>query len=144
MNGGEQTRLVVRCRIQVPPGQENPLLTSMMNIGGFVMEQNMMQGIKVRAEGGSEPAYIETVEIVIWLAALVVGLAAAVLFLVQRQWQRPLIVAVVAVLVLVVLTIVQPPIWLRLLLDALLLAGLWWAYRPVQRVATAVSPALAH
>ncbi len=127
--GGEQTRMVVRMRIQPPPGPDNPALEFFMDIGGFVMEQNMLQGLKLRAEGGSEPAYIETVEILVWLAALMCGLTAAALFLWQRAWVAPLTVGVASILVLMVLTFVQPPIWVRILLDGLLLVGVWWSWR---------------
>lgn len=140
---GEQTRLIVRFRIQMPAEANNPVAGFVMNIGGFVMQQNMMQGIRTRAEGGSEPAYIESVEITLWLLALAGGLAAAVLYLIQPQWQRPLLVATAAVILLVVLTIVQPAIWLRLVLDGLLLTGLWWAYRPEKQEAVAATPAVA-
>jgi hypothetical protein len=77
---GEQTRLIVRCLIQVPGGDANPLLTGMMNVGGFVMQQRMIHGLKLRAEGGVEPAYIETVEIALWLTTLLIGLVGAALF----------------------------------------------------------------
>jgi hypothetical protein len=139
---GQQTRLVNRMRIQTPAELNNPVLTFVMDIGGFVMEQNMMQGIKTRAEGGREPAAIEAVEIIIWLAALLTGLVAAGFYLFQPAWQRPLVVAVASVLVLMVLTFVQPAIWLRLVLDALLWLALWWAYRPAQEE-TAINVAFA-
>jgi hypothetical protein len=85
INSGEQTRLIVRCLIQVPEGTVNPVATAMMNVGGFVMQQRMLQGIKLRAEGGVEPPYIEALEIALWLTTLAVGLASAVLFLFQRE-----------------------------------------------------------
>jgi hypothetical protein len=87
----------------------------------------MMHGLKLRAEGGSEPPWIEIVEIGCWLMALICGLAAAGIFVLRRQWQRPLAVAGAAVVVLFVLTFVQPPIWQRILLDMALLVGVWWS-----------------
>jgi hypothetical protein len=143
VNNGEQTRLVNRFHIEIPSTTDNPVMTFIMSIGGFLMQQNMMQGIRTRAEGGVEPPYIESVEITIWLVALACGLLAAGFYLFQQQWQRPLIVAIAAVLVLFVHTFVQPAIWLRVLLDLLLIAGLWWAYQPARRKAAgilAVSP----
>ncbi len=130
LDGGERTRMVIRTRIQPPPeAAGNPVVGFFMDAGGFVMEQNMMQGIKLRAEGGSEPAYIEILEIVLWLTALLAGLAGAVLFLAKKEWGWPLATGLTAVLVLVILTIVQPSILLRILLDVLLLAGVWQSLR---------------
>ena len=62
VDGGQHTRLIVRFGIQLPTQVSNPALTFMMDLGGFVMEQNMLQGIKTRAEGQSEPAWTEPVE----------------------------------------------------------------------------------
>lgn len=80
-SGEDDTRLVIRMRIQPTSELGNPALTYVMDVGGFVMERRMMQGIKDRAEGRTEPAGIEVVEIVLWLLALIVGLAGAILFL---------------------------------------------------------------
>lgn len=128
--GGEQSRLVVRFRIQLASAGDNPLMTGALSAGGFVMQQRMMHGLKTRAEGGVEPAYSEAVEVALWLTTLATAVAGAVLFLAQREWQRPLALAVVSLVVLVAFTFIQPAIWLRVLVNALLLAGVWWAYRP--------------
>jgi hypothetical protein len=130
IDGGAQTRLIVRCLIQLPPAAANPVQTGVISVGGFVMQQRMMHGLKLRAEGGVEPAYLEVVEIVLWLTTLLVGLAAAALFLFQREWRKPLALAVVSVVALVGLTFIQPDIWVRVLINAVLLIGAWWAYRP--------------
>jgi hypothetical protein len=151
VDGGQHTRLVVHFGIQLPGADSNPVMTFMMDVGGFVMEQNMLQGIKTRAEGGSEPTWTEPAEIALWLAALLAGLAAGVmfvfmpgrprplaallagsaagvLFLFRPGWPRPLAVAVAAVVALFVLTFVQPALWVRLLIDLGLFAGLAWAW----------------
>jgi hypothetical protein len=119
-----ETRLVVRTKIQ--PGEElnNPLITYVMDVGGFVMERRMMQGIKDRAEGNLEPESIEVIEIALWLLALAAGLAGAVLFVRKSAWPLPLLVATGAVLALLVFTFLQPPIWIRVVVDAALLGGL--------------------
>jgi hypothetical protein len=129
LDGGAKTRLIIRNRIQAPPEMSNPATTFMLDAGGFVMEQRMIQGIKLRAEGGSEPVWMEAAEIALWLAALCCGLAAAGLFVFRQAWLRPLIVAVAAVLGLFILTFVQPPLWTRAILDTLLVCSVWWAYR---------------
>lgn len=124
VNGGAQTRLLVRFAIEVPASEpDNPVIGFMLNAGGFVMQQNMLQGIKLRAEGQREPAWLELVEIALWFIALLCGLIAALLYLFQRAWLRPLVVATVAVVVLFLLTFVQPPLWVRFVLDLALVAG---------------------
>jgi hypothetical protein len=137
IDGGARTRLVVRCNLDVPPGMESPAAALMMDLGGFVMEQRMLHGLKLRAEGWAEPAWSEAAEIGLWLAALLCGLAAAWLFLTRRAWQRPLGIAVAAVALLFVLTFAQPPLWLRTALDGALAAGVWWAAARPRRAARA-------
>jgi hypothetical protein len=132
--------LIVRCLIQLPPEAENPVIAGVMNVGGFVMQQRMIHGLKLRAEGGVEAPDAEMVEIVLWLATLLVGLIGAALFLTQHEWQRPLALAVASTFLLVALTFIQPEIWIRLAINAVLLFGVWWAHypetqhRPVLRV----------
>ena len=129
--GGGKTRLVVRTRIQPPAGPaSNPVVGLVMDAGGFVMENRMMQGLKARAEGYVEPAYAMGLEIALWVLALLAGLGAAVAFLTRPRWQPPLIAGVAAVLVLLLLTFVQPALWVRAGLVLLLLVGLRWAFRP--------------
>jgi len=120
---GQQTRLIVRMAIETGPEVANPVMGFMMDIGGFVMEQNMLQGIKLRAEGGFEPGWTEPVEIGLWLMALLVGVMAAVQFVLRPAWLVPLVVAVGAVVALCILTFVQPALWLRLIIDLALLLG---------------------
>jgi hypothetical protein len=128
MEGGAATRLISRFSIEVPAGAAgNPVMDFMLDAGGFVMHQNMMQSIKLRAEGRTEPAWIESLEIGLWIAALFVGLAAAVLYLIRNEWRRPLLIAALAVVVIFVLTFIQPAILVRFLLDAGLAAALLWA-----------------
>jgi len=123
-SGEGATRLVVRMRIQPAPEMDNPAITYVMDLGGFVMERRMMQGIKDRAEGRFDPPRIEGIEIALWLLALVAGLAAAVLFLVRRTWQIPLLIAVLSVLSLLAFTFLQPSVWIRVVVDVVLLVGL--------------------
>jgi len=125
---GATTRLISRFAIEVPAGAgENPVMDFVLNVGGFVMHQNMMQSIKLRAEGQTEPAWIETLEIGLWLAALVSGLAAGIQYLIRKEWRWALVVAVLSILIIFVLTFVQPPILMRFLLDAGLIAGTVWS-----------------
>jgi hypothetical protein len=128
IDGGQRTRLLVRMRIEIPDsaGMGNPAIGFFMDVGGFVMERGMMLGIKERAEGKVEPATIEIVEITLWLIALLCGLAGALMFVTRRAWQAPLALGVIAVGALFVFTFVQPPVWMRGIVDATLIAGGVW------------------
>jgi len=127
-HGAGQTRLIVRGRIQPPEGMDNPVLGWFIDAGSFVMGRRMLQGLALRAEGRSEPAYIEAVEIVLWLAALLAGLGAGALFLWREPWQ-PLLVGLASVLCLVWFTFWIPPVGLRLLADVALWGALIWLYK---------------
>lgn len=125
---GQQTRLITRMRIQMPVADNSPA-SLLIGLGAFIMDQRMMNGIQARAAGWREPPYEEGLEIGLWFVALAAGLAGAVLFVARRKWLPSLLVAVAAVVVIFVLTFVQPPIWARVALDAALIAGVWWAWR---------------
>lgn len=126
---GQQTRLIVRMAIETGAEMSNPVAGFLMDIGGFVMEQNMLQGIKVRAEGGGEPRWTEPAEIALWSVVLFAGVVAALLFVFRPSWLLPLLVAVGAVVALFILTFVQPALWLRLVIDLTLLMGVTAAWR---------------
>ncbi len=125
---GQATRLVNRTRIQAA-GPDNPVMNVMMGLGGFIMNQRTMQGIKARAEGWVEPAYQELAEIALWCTTLVTGLVAAALFVIRPRWRAPLAVALAAFVVLMLLTFLQPAVWLRVILDVALLGGLIFTWR---------------
>lgn len=127
LEGGQQTRLISRFLIEPPPGSANPVMDFMMNVGGFVMHQNMMQGIKLRAEGGTEPEWSESVEIVLWTIPLITGVLAAAAFVWRRRWQAPLLVSCASVVILFVITFVQPALIWRVVLDVLLMGLAYWA-----------------
>lgn len=133
--GTDSTRLHVRARIK-PLGamSEVPAAVGfLIDVGGFVMERKMITGIKLRAEGRVEGAYVQPLEIVVWLLALAVGITAGVRYMRVRAWWEPLAVALAAVLILLLFTFGQPPLWLRLLLDAGLLVGLWRTWGAKER-----------
>ena len=131
LDGGARTRLIVRLAIQLPAASQSQVAGSVMDLGGFVMEQRMIHGLKLRAEGWREPAWSEAAEIGLWVTALLCGLLAAGLFVVCQRWQRPLGIAVAAVVVIFVLTFAQPPLFVRLGLDVMLAVGVWSVARRV-------------
>ena len=65
----------------------------------------------------------------VWLAFFVIGVIGLVLFIARQDGKKPLAVGVAAVLLLLVLTLVFPPYWLRGVLVIALLGGLAWSWR---------------
>jgi len=76
-------------------------------------------------------------EILLWMAALVAGLGAAVLFLTRPAWLAPLLLGLAALFTLIWFTFWLPSIWLRLLFDIALFALLWWVARRAPQAAAA-------
>jgi hypothetical protein len=127
-----RTRLVVHLRTQ-PPASESPnpvmdaVVSAVVDLGGFVMEKNMLDGIKIRAEGSGEPAWGETFEIAVWLFGLALGAASAVMYITRRAWQLPLAIGLLSIVILLSFTYLQPALWLRGAADLLLLGGVIYA-----------------
>ena len=132
-----QSRLLVRQAMPLFPEAGNPVRTTVTDLGAFVMGRRMIKGIKLRAEGRTEPAAIEAVEILLWMAALSVGVGAAVLFAMRPAWQAPLLLGLAALFTLIWFTVWLPPIWLRLAFDIALFALLWWVARRVTQASVA-------
>jgi hypothetical protein len=129
-----QTRLIVRESFRsdfVPPAA-----VFVLEIPDVVMEQKALHTVKGRAEGIIEPAFVTALEIIVWFAALIVCLIAFVFFI-RRGNGSFLELGAMSVVVLLMLTFLFPPLWLRLLLDLGLLTGLVsMARRPVQATRT--------
>jgi hypothetical protein len=121
-----QTRLLVRMKLQPAGMTSSPGLDTAIGLGAFVMEQGMLQGIQARAEGNVPPAYSEGLEIAVWFFALAAGLIAGIFFVASKEWKLPLAIGVLTIPVLFFFTFWQPPIWSRLGLDLVLGAGLVW------------------
>jgi hypothetical protein len=131
--GTNVTRLLVRQALRIFPEGTNPVMSAVTDVGAFVMERRMIEGLTLRAEGRTEAAGIEVVEVLLWVAALAAGLGAAGLFLTRQAWQAPLFLGLAALFTLIWFTLWLPPIWLRFLFDLALLALLWWVARGVPR-----------
>ena len=123
--GAGQSRLLVRHNIQLPAEMNSPAVVTALNLSGYVMEKGMIEGIRQRAEGRSEPDFIEVVDIGLWLAALAAGSAAGVLFVKRENWQWPLGLGLIVVVALFVLTYVQPVVWVRFEVVVALWMGVW-------------------
>jgi hypothetical protein len=122
-----RTRLVIRESFH--PQALPPVALAILEIPDVVMEQKALATVKARAEGIVEPAIFTAIEILLWLAALVVGVAAGWRVVNRQDWKPPMALGLASVVILLVLTFLFPPLWLRLLLDLALLGGLVWIYK---------------
>jgi hypothetical protein len=127
--GENATRLLIRMRIEVPGQTSETALGEAIGVSGFVMEQGMFNGLKARAEGRIPPAYEETLGIVLWLIAFLVGIIAGVLFMKRSDSRFALSLGIISVLILLIFTYIQPEIWVRVVLDLILIAGTVWVWK---------------
>lgn len=123
--GTDQTRLIIRMKIQTPAEMSSPIVIWVLDAGGFVMEKGMLRGIQERAEGRLMPSPIEPLEALLWFATLLIGFVAAWRFVNWFDWRLPLVTGFLAVFGLIVFTFLQPQIILRVIF----LAGLFGAIR---------------
>jgi hypothetical protein len=121
------TRLVVRESFD--PIDMPVAATTALEIPDAVMVQKMLSTLKERAEGQMGSPLTTIYEIAVWLAVFVIGVIGAVLFVARQDGKKPLAVGVAAVLLLLALTLVFPPYWLRGALVIALLGGLGWSWR---------------
>jgi hypothetical protein len=120
------TRLIVRESFNsnfMPPAA-----VFVLEIPDVVMEQKALHTVKNRAEGIVESVLVTPIEILVWFTALIAGLVAGLLFVHRGDWKF-LFLGTSSVLVLLALTFLFPPHWLRVVLDLGLLAGLVWITR---------------
>lgn len=97
----------------------------------FAMERKMMLTIKDRAEGRRPaPAWVDTVEVVLWMLTFAFGVAALVaVFLRRATFWRPLAAGTTALFVLTLLFFARPPLVVAIALVVLLRYALVWAWR---------------
>jgi hypothetical protein len=134
------TRLLVHMAIQIPGMEGNRIVETASTLATFMMERRMMEGIKLRAEGGMEADWVQVTEAIIWLLTLGLGLVAARQYMTRSNWQLPLGIGLVAILALFAWTYLQPALWLRMLVDLGMIGGLVWETRKVEILQ--VNPAL--
>ena len=126
----DHTRLVLR--ESFAPGALPDAALYALEVADVVMEQKTLDTLKILAEGGTPSPLTTVAEVSAWLFALACGLTAGVLCLRRRSWRLPLALGLSAVVVLVILTFVFPPLWMRALLDLGLAAGVYALLRRPQ------------
>lgn len=122
--GENRTRLVVRESFD--PAFMPPPAVIALEIPDAVMELKMLDTLKARAEGRPASGLVTAAEIALWLAAMAGSLWAGWRFITRPAWRRPLVVFVAGLVVLLVITLLFLPLWLRGLLVVTLFAGLLW------------------
>ena len=119
------TRFIIR--ESFAPDAMPAAVISIIEIPDVVMELKALDTIKQRAEGILPSPWITVYEIIVWLAAFAMGIIAAVWTMQSIEWKKPLTVGVLSVVVLLVLTFLYPPLWVRAMLDVGLLGALIYA-----------------
>ena len=121
------TRLIVRESFNnsfVPPAAVFAL-----EIPDVVMELKALNTVKERVEGVESSVFTTPLEIIAWLTALGVGLTALVLYANRDNGKNLLAVCIASVLVLLLITFLFLPLWLRFVLDLTLVATFMWVTR---------------
>jgi len=133
------TRLIVRESFDnsfMPPAA-----VFVLEIPDAVMELKALNTVKERAEGIPQSIFITPLEIILWFTALAVCLIALVLFTSHSDGKQFLTLSIASVAVLMSITFLFPPHWLRIVLDLGLLAGLFWVTRQrVTQISTSLNP----
>jgi len=93
-----------------------------------VAVRKMLLGVKDRVEGRVEPMAVQNAEIALWGVAFLEFIAAIILIFIRQLWQRGWLVALAAVGVLLIVLFLHPPLWIGVLLEIGILAGLIWSY----------------
>ena len=131
------TRLIVRESFDntfMPPAA-----VFVLEVPDVVMELKSLNTVKARAEGVAPSIFTTSLEIVTWLMALAVSLIALISFTNHSDGKEALALSILSAIVLLPVTFLFPPLWLRLLLDLGLLAGLIWIIRQPIKVAKPIT-----
>ncbi len=136
------SRLIVRHRIALPADAPKGIINTVF-AAGYVMERGMLLGIQARAEGTPPAAGEELLGAVLWLLVFGMGVTCAVRFVRVADGYHNLGVGIEAVIVLFVLTFVQPPMLVRVILVLMVAAGLFITLAPKalrQRIHRLITP----
>ena len=91
----------------------------------FVMERKTMEGIKLRAEGGHGSKAADTGQVLVWTAAFALFVVAGVMAVKRDRWVRPLVAFASAGVAFQLLTLLQPPIPVGVVVILSVAALLW-------------------
>lgn len=128
LNAGA-TRLILRVRgeMQIKPAML-PLI-SLTAVGEFAMVKRMLTGIKQRVEGTAPTPSDELFELLMWAVAVLTGLISLVPAFARAKWLRFFLLAWASLIVVCFLAMVQPQLWVGILLDFILIVWLFGSFR---------------
>jgi len=124
------TRLITRLKMDY--NWKFPLLffDLLIDVGDFVMMRQCMLGIKDRAEGQPAESFIVlTAEFFLWIIAFTGFIIAEVRIIIRKNCLLPLMMAVAACSVTLLLVFWKPPVLVDLFITVGIYAGLWWESR---------------
>ena len=115
------TRLLFRGRAAAPPSRGALAFDRFIfDPAHYVMERRTMIGVKQLAEGGSRHRWANHAQVALWTITFIGFVMSGIGVLRRRQWQRPLAAFVASALVFQFLTLGQPPVWIGIVVVALL------------------------
>jgi hypothetical protein len=133
----QTTRLLVRGRAGGPRSAFGSVFDRVIfEPVHFAMERKMLFGIKARAEGSPVSETKDDLQVLMWTATYALFVTAGVLALLRINWRRPLVAFVTAGVVFQLLTFLQPPLLIGLVLVLAVAALLWEPWPLPQQVTT--------
>jgi hypothetical protein len=117
------TRLVMRESFD--PAWMPAAAVQMLAIPDSIMGQKALDTVKGRVEGRLVSPLITAAEIAAWLVAFAVVVFSMIRMGSAQNWAQPLVVGILGVLALLAITFLFPPLWMRGLLDLLLVGVVW-------------------
>lgn len=125
--GDSATRLLVRGRGAVGHSLLGTAFeTAVFEPAHFAMERRTMIGIAQLAEGRDRGRIANHVQVLLWAITFGMFVAAAVMAIRRPSAARPLVGFTASAAVFQVLTLGQPPVWVGVVLVAVVGAVLWW------------------
>lgn len=115
------TRLILRVRGNMELKPAMAPFIALMSAGEFIMVRRMLTGIKQRVEGVPPTPSEELVELLLWAVAILVGFMTFLLAFFNKKWKRYFLLAWAAFLIVWYLAMVQPPLWVGIVLDLVLI-----------------------
>lgn len=121
-----RTRLVMRESFD--PAAMPAVAVRILELPDVVMGLKALDTVRARVEGRPVTPLTTAFEVGAWLTAFAVVVFSVVRAASQPNWLHPLLLGGLGVVVLLVITFLFPPLWLRGLLDLALLAGAVWIH----------------
>ncbi len=98
-------------------------------LSDHIAVRKILQGVKDRVDGSSQPFALGTIEFAIYLAAALLFLAALVLVLIRPLTWRGWLAGLAAGMIWLVVWYGPAPVWMGALLDLLVIVGLIRGFR---------------